>query len=793
VDEPLSSVRAALAGRYAIERELGRGGMATVYLAEDLKHRRAVAVKVLRPDVAASMGSERFLREIHTAARLQHPHILPLLDSGEAGGFLYYVMPHVEGESLRGRLEREPQLSLDDAIRIAREVADALSYAHAHDVVHRDIKPENILFSGRGDVGGGGGHALVTDFGIARAMSAGTGDTLTQAGMSVGTPSYMSPEQASAEPGIDGRSDEYALGCVLYEMLAGHPPFLGSTAQEILARHSLDPVPPLRTIRPQLPEFVERAVGKALAKAPADRFPTAAAFSTALAQPGAPRGRARQATRRAVLVASGVAVLGVGYAVYRSVRPPIDRGASASADAAPSIAVLAFANVGGDSTNEPFSDGIADELTTALGKVEGLTVTARTSAFSFKGKDLEPREIGRRLRVRYLVEGSVRRVENRRRVNAQLIDIESGKELWSDKFDNDALNRDVFAVQDSITRSIVEKLRVKLSVGTRALLATRSTGSPEAHELYLQGRYFFAKRDGASLKRAQDYFEQAIDKDSSYALAYAGLSDAYSHRSVFGYALPRASFPKAKEYALRALALDSTLVEAHTSMAFIALFYDWDWGAAAREFDRALALDPRHPPAHLYHGWYFVATDRMNDAVEEFRAAVRLDPFSNVNNTRLATGLFYAHRYDEALVQARRILELDPGFFQGRMELARPLLELNRCAESLDALAHSPENLASSTRGAVGYTYAKCGRREQALAELEHLRAERRAGRYVSHYAIAMIYAGLRDAGRAFAALDSAFDERAWPMFVLKREPAFDPLRSDPRFAHVLERVGLAR
>src|SRR6267143_433279 len=299
--ELLPRLRAALADRYAIDRELGRGGMATVYLAEDLRHHRQVAVKVLRPELAAALGGSRFLREIEIAARLTHPHILPLHDSGEAGGFLYYVMPFVEGESLRDRLKREPQLHVEEAVRIAREVATALSHAHSQDVVHRDIKPENILLSG--------GEAVVADFGIARAIVAAGAETLTDTGLAVGTPGYMSPEQATGAMQLDGRSDVYSLGCVLYEMLAGHPPFLGTTAQEVLARHSLDAVPPLRTIRPELPEAVEHAVRKALAKSPADRFATATAFIGALTRAGASPSVRKRAARAIGLVAVGASLL----------------------------------------------------------------------------------------------------------------------------------------------------------------------------------------------------------------------------------------------------------------------------------------------------------------------------------------------------------------------------------------------------------------------------------------------------------------------------------------------------
>jgi len=773
-------LKAALADRYAIDRELGHGGTATVYQAQDLKHGRAVAVKVLRPELAAALGAERFLREIEIAARLTHPHILPLHDSGEAGGFLYYVMPFVEGESLRDRLNREPQLPVEEAVRIAREVATALSHAHGHNLVHRDIKPENILLSG--------GEAVVADFGIARAIVAAGADKLTDTGLAVGTPGYMSPEQATGADHLDGRSDVYSLGCVLYEMLVGHPPFLGTTAQEVLARHSLDAVPPLRTIRPELPPALERAVVKALAKSPADRFATATAFIEALTRAGAPPPFARRAARPGVFVAAGVAALVAGYLLLAR------RSATLSSDEPGlSIAVLEFKNVGGDSANRPFSYGMSEELSTALGKVEGLRVLARSGVIRFRGKDVSPQEIGRQLHARYVLDGGVRIGGTRRRVSAQLIDVAKGNEIWSEEYDRDARDRDVFAVQDGITRAIVAALRVHLSGPASAALAKRSTESPEAHDLYLQGRYFFAQRDSASLRKAADYFERAIQKDSSYALAWSGLGDAYSHTGVFGYVPPRAVYAKAKASALRALALDSALAEAHTSLGFITLFYDWDWPTAGRHFDRALALDPRYPDAHLFHGWYFVATNRMDDAISEVQTAVNLDPFSSVNNARLASMLFLARRYDDVLAQSRRVMELDSMFqgHVGRAELARAYLWLGRCPESLAALEGRPGLAVAMWPGLLGYTYARCGRRAQALAELHRLGAEAREGRYVSHYALAMIHAGLGDNEEALAELDSAYVERAWPMFTVRVDPTFDSLRPDPRFSRLLKKVGL--
>jgi len=568
----------------------------------------------------------------------------------------------------------------------------------------------------------------------------------------------------------------------LYEMLAGHPPFLGTTAQEILARHSLDAVPPLRTIRPELPPALERVVLKALAKSPADRFATAAAFSEALTRAGAPPPFARRAARPALSVAAGVAALVAGYAILS--RRPVT---GTSGEPARSIAVLPLVNIGADPNNEPFSDGMSEELMTALAKVEGLRVAARTSAFTFKGKAVDAREIGSKLGVGYVLAGGVRRAGDRMRVSVQLINAETGYHVWSDEYDRDT--RDVFAVQDEIARAIVGALRVRLSGAAGGSLVKRSTGSPEAHDLYLQGRYFFARRDSTSLRKAQDYFEGAIQQDSSYALAWAGLSDAYSHTGVFGYVPPRAVYAKAKAAALRALALDPTLAEAHTSLGFIALFYDWDWPTAGQQFDRALALDPRYPAAHLFHGWYFVATNRLDDAISEVQAAVNLDPFSAVNNARLATMLYFARRYDEALAQSRRVLELD-SVAQGRAgrgDLVRAYLWLGRCAESVAALESGPVIFPFLR----GYTYAKCGRRAQALAELDRLGAEARQGRFVSHLALAIIHAGLGDKERALAELDSAYLERAWGMFTLRVDPTFDGLRADPRFGRLLKKVGL--
>jgi TolB-like protein len=744
--------------------------MAVVHLAVDLRHGRRVSLKVLRPELAAALGAERSLREIRIAAGLQHPNILPLYDSGDAGGILYYVMPYVEGESLRDRLTREGPLPLADAVAIAGEAADALGYAHGHDVVHRDVKPENILLSG--------GHALVADFGIARAIGAAGGDQLTETGIALGTPAYMSPEQALAERPLDGRADIYALGCVLYEMLAGEPPFSGSSAQAVLARHTLDPVPPLRTVRPDLPVHVERATLRALAKTPADRFPTAAAFRGALVAAQTSGGRPRMR-----LVGLGlVALLVLGGAAYLALR------ASASAVPARSVAVLPFRNLSPDPSDEYFSTGMSEELTTALGKVEGLRVAAPTSAAAFRNATVTARQIGRTLGVATLLEGTVRRAGGRLRVGAHLINADSGYDLWSDEYERDV--RDVFAVQDEITRAIVGALRVKLAAA--ASLARHATASPEAHDLYLHGRFFYEKRKEDGLRKALVYFRQAIAQDSGYALAYTGLADTYSFLSTFGFGAPRDLFPQAKAAALRALQLDSMLPEAHTSLGFINLFYDWDWPAADRELRRALALDSTYTPALLYHGWYNVAVGRLDAAVQDLERARSIDPLSLILNTRLATMLHWTRRYEAAVAQLRRTLAIDSSYDLAHAQLAREYVPMGRCEDAAAELRGRSAVFAPYYEvSVVGYAAAVCGRTAEARQLLDAMLGRSGRGVYVSPEAIAIVYAGLGDKEQAFAWLERAFDDRTWSLYLLRVEPMLDGLRADPRFERLAQRVGL--
>jgi TolB-like protein/tRNA A-37 threonylcarbamoyl transferase component Bud32 len=510
-DVTASALAGALRDRYVLERELGRGGMATVYLAHDIKHDRKVALKVLHPKLGIAVGPERFQREIRPAARLQHPHILPLHDSGKTAGQLWYTMPFVHGESLRDRLRRERQLPISNALQITREAADALGYAHSQGIVHRDIKPENILL--------GHGHALVADFGIARALTSAGTEGLTEAGVSVGTPAYMSPEQVNGDESLDGRSDIYSLGCVLFEMVIGEPPFKGRTPAAVIANRLCEPVPSARARGEPVPDAFDAVIRRALSSKPSDRFPTAAAFVEAL---------------------ESITLASTGARGVRPGIPHVERHA---------IAVLPFGNLSADQESDYFSEGMTEELIHALARIPGLRVASRTSAFSVAKRDLDIRRIGEMLGVDAVLEGSVRRVGGRLRISTQLVDARSGYHLWSEMYDRES--QDVFAVQNEIARATAAKLEVSLGSSDPSLVqpATRSLG---AYHSYLRGRYFYNRPSQESLLKATEHFERAIEIDPKYAAAYSGLADSYHVLAVYGVVPPKEAYPRVKRAAQRA-------------------------------------------------------------------------------------------------------------------------------------------------------------------------------------------------------------------------------------------------
>jgi len=768
-------LRIALAGRYALERELGRGGMAVVFLARDPRHDRAVAIKVLRDEIAAALGAERFLREIQIAAKLHHPHILPLYDSGAAADLLYYVMPYVEGESLRQRLDRETQLPLDDALAITRQVASALAYAHSHDVVHRDIKPENILIES--------GEAVVADFGIARAITAAGGDKLTQTGMAIGTPLYMSPEQAGGGA-IDGRSDLYSLACVLYEMLAGHPPFLGGTAQAILARHALDPVPPLRTARRTVSGAVEQALDRALAKSPADRYTTALKFAEALGgsgRSGVPPASGRSRRLSAALgVGLALAVLGAGLALRRPWHHVPPAVVSAPVYAA-SVAVLPFESIGGGPQDEYFSDGMTDEIITQLAQIRDLKVISRTSVVALKGSHLTLSRIADTLGVDHVLEGSARRAGGRVRVNAQLIAAKTDAHLWAKTYERDV--KDIFRVQEEIAADVSRALLASVQ-GLRPLGAGSRTERPAAYDAYLRGTYWRQLRTRDGLLRAMQAFEEALGIDSAYAPAYAGLSSALSLFINFQHPdgpEPVPALARAIVLADRAIALDPGLAEGFTARGFAfingaALSSD----AALRDLARAVALRPNSGEAHAFTANALSDSGRNEDALAEAQTATDLDPLAPGFHIGFSSAALGARRYDVALREARRAAIMVTVPIRLRNE-GLALLLLGR-----------PGDCVALDLGDQHYLRAMClealGRHREAAGIVDSLGAAVRDGRatWPVPEGLGMYYAWLGDVDGSLHWYEAA-TRVVRPGLV--RSGVFDRVRNDARFRAGIERL----
>ena len=792
-----------LGEQYVLERELAIGGMATVYLARDLRHRRSVAVKVLHPELSALLGLERFRKEIELTAALQHPHILPLFDSGkllvpslpgdDAPGrtLLYYVMPYVDGETLRARLAREGRLPIDDAVRFAREVAEVLAYAHSRGVVHRDVKPENILLQN--------GHALVSDFGIALALEHRDTQRYTGPSVMVGTPQYMAPEQVSAGV-IDARADIYALGVVLYELLAGEPPFRGASAHEVCMKVLTAEPKSLLKIRPEVPAHVDAAVRTAIAREPVDRFASASAFADALSAPpadAARRTRRARLVRQFAIALGAIAIAAVTIAITMNtgvMRAMLARRAHASPVATPaeqrSVAVLPFENVGGEPANEYFSDGLTEELIAALSQLRSLRVAARTSSFAFKRDARDVREIARALNVAAVLEGSVRMRGGRIRVTAQLVDAATGLDLWSGTYDERQLAA-VFDIQSDLALRIARALEANLSPSERGRLTRRPTESLEAYTLYLKGRFAWSQRN-EGLTTAIDYFERAIAIDPQYARAYAGLASAYPPLAVHGYVEPREAAVHARDAARRAVALDDSLAEAHTALAAYLHVFEWDWAGAEREYQHAIALDPGEPTGHLWYGYLLETLGRFDEAIAERKRAADLDPLAP--NMGLATVLAKAGHRDTALAAFHDAIARHPGFWQSHESLGELLEAMGNLPEAMRELERAAQ-LAGGTsapRAGLARVLARSGKRAEATRLVAELRAEAaKSGNY--HPLVATAMFALGDTTAAIAWLETAYRQRHPGLVDIGTDEAYDALRQNGQFQDLTRRVGLGR
>ncbi|HEX6314535.1 MAG TPA: protein kinase [Gemmatimonadaceae bacterium] len=781
-----------ISDRYHVSREIGHGGMATVYLARDLRYDRDVAVKVLSPDFAAGMASERFLLEIAVVAKLTHPHIVPLLDSGETDGRLWFVMPMIEGASLRARLDRERQLPVADAVRIAREVASALAYAHEHGVVHRDIKPENVLISGA--------SVAVSDFGLAKVVAAAGGESLTRTGVSVGTTLYMSPEQCTGSDVVDTRTDIYSLGCMLFEMLVGEPPYIGKTAQSILAKHITDPVPRARRLRDTIPPALDDVIAQAMAKIPADRWRDAASFAEALARsvdsggyssvsiaapPAETLPAARPVPRRRIVQGVAAAAL-LALGAFATVRVLTGNGGGGGASR--SIAVLPFTNLSSDADDEYFTDGITDELIGMLSEVDGLRVAARTSSNAFKGRDIDLSEVGSKLRVDAVLTGSVRKHANEVRVLAELVNVADGQPLWSQTFARTVSG--VFALQEELARAIVAAMQ--LNVGDDQRLARRTTADVEAYQLYLKGRYAWNQRTPASLRQASEWFRQAVARDSSFARAWAGIADVHLVQALNFFEPPGPNYAAGKSAALRALALDSTIAEAYASLGTVHFLFDRDWAAADAAYQRSLALDPEYSAGRYFYALFLSGRRRFNEAIAEADRAMAIDPLAPP--IAQATGIVYVQsgRYSEAVAPLRAAIALQPQYYFPHSWLAIALAMTGARSEAI-AEANRAKALAPGytlVQAIAGFVYALAGDRQGALAAIAELERAGRTQTIPLHY-IGRIYDALGDAPRAFDFIRRAAAVHEGQLSQLMTEPRMRSLENNPAFAEFLKQLRL--
>ena len=772
-----------LGERYQIEREIGRGGMARVYLANDVKHARRVAVKVIRPELAASLGRERFLREIGIIARLRHPNIVPLYDSGDADGVLYFVMPYEDGPSLRARLDTGEQLSVAERVSTLRDLARALAYAHEQGVVHRDVKPDNVMLSG--------GAAVVTDFGISKAVSVAQGgaaaSTLTQSGSGIGTPAYMAPEQAVGDPSTDHRADIYSFGCLAYELFAGTPPFHGMPMHQVIAAHVGTKPAPVEGVGREVPAGVAALIGQCLEKDPDARPQSArellarldgdASVSIALIPP---RRLSTQATRS--LVAAVAILLAVGgYLAPRNGTSP----SPAPADAR-TVAVLPLRSLGGDSLQQEIADGLSDEIATALFKVPGIRVVSRRGAANFRGqRNVDPELIGKKLGARFLLLGSLHEANGRLEVLTQLLDARDGSMLWSDRFNR--AQSDLGLVGEEITRAVGDTLRRTLGVPNGAPTASQRAAhaaNPDAYRLYVLAQRALARR-GQSIQASADMFRQAIELDTLYAQAYSGLSLALALSPYFGPISVEAVLAEAVSMAQRALRLDPSLSQPHIALGLVYQgAYQWD--RASQEFSSAVALDGRDVEARVQFGRHLLFRDRPADALPQLLAARREDPASALVSSWVAYCYYVNGQIDSAVVESDHAFQSD-----SNNVTTLSLGSLIRLKAGQHQRAR--EFVKRLQRGGYStfYVLAALGDTAAAMAQLRTL-AGTPGGRGSSNINLAFARLGAHDTAQALTALERATDaHEVWATLNSPRDPIFDPIRASPRFQRLLQRVGL--
>jgi len=829
-DEKSNSMFGRAIGHYSILSQLGAGGMGEVYLAQDTRLGRKVALKLLPSFFTKDeQRLRRFQQEARAASALNHPNIITMFDFGQVDSIHFMATEYVEGHTLRAAL-LGTKMKLVQAIDVAVQVASALAAAHQAGIVHRDIKPENVML--RPD-----GYVKVLDFGLAKLTQTHESGDETEAltlamdtnpGTVMGTASYMSPEQARGQS-TDARTDIFSLGVVLYEMVAGRVPFEGETTSDVIAAILMKQPPPLGRYEPDSPAEIQLIVTKALRKEKDERYQTITELlsdlkelklgldaqartergaSTELRSGSTVRAGSESATTRApqngdvtvrstssaeylvdqikrhrrgaalALAASVIAIAATAYFFYFAAgSKPID-----------SIAVLPFANQNNDPETEYLSDGLTESIINSLTRLPNLRVIARSSVFRYKGRDADPMAAGNELGVRAVLTGRIMQRGENLNISAELMDVRDNKQLWGEQYERKVSG--LLGVQREIAKEISGNLRLKLSGAEQSRVTKRYTENPEAYQLYLKGRYFWNKFTPADHQRAAEYFDQAIAKDPTYALAYTGLADTYAASAVNTWIAPTEGYPKGKAAVKKALELDETLAEAHASLGGITMFYDLDWAAAEREYKRAIELNPNDPIAYELYSYLLSAIGRLDEGIAMAKRALELDPLSVLVSGDTGQAYYYARRYDEAIQQMKSIV--DPNDAGANIILGEIYEQKGMYDEAIAAYQKAIEasERTSAILGLLGHAYAASGRRGEALKILDELK-EMSKQKYVSPYHMAVLYTGLGDKDRAIEQLNKAYEERAGWVINLKVEPLFDTLRSDPRFGDLLRRMSL--
>jgi serine/threonine protein kinase/Tfp pilus assembly protein PilF len=744
------------ANRYDVLEELGRGGMGRVYKVFDKRIREEIALKLLRPDIADDpQVVERFSNELKFARKIVHKNVGRMYDLGEEEGILYITMEFVPGEDLKAFIKRAGQLSIGKTIAIVEQVCEGLVEAHKLGVVHRDLKPQNIMIDKSG-------NAHIMDFGIARSL---TSEGITDVGVIIGTPEYMSPEQVGGED-VDQRSDLYSLGIILYEMVSGRVPFQADSAFVVGMKHKSEKPQAPQTIDPQIPDNLNRMILRCLEKEKRRRFQTAEE------------------------ILSELKTIKESFATTREISGELKTITVPRAQEAEekSIAVLPFVDLSPQKDQEYFCDGLAEELINSLTHISELRVPARSSSFSFKGKDLDIREVGKALNVQTVLEGSVRKAGNRLRITAQLINVADGYHMWSERYDRDM--DDIFAIQDEISLAIVDNLMVKLLKGEKTKIVKRHTENKEAYNLYLEGRYFWNRRHEGDMMKAIECYQMALQKDPLYALPYVGITDVFLVLGLWSFIDPKEAFAKAKDSINKALEIDDSLGEVYSSMGFINVSFEWDWAAAEKNYKRGLELNPKYAYAHGWYAVFLMTQKRFDEAVEQARQAIELEPLSPIMNALQGVILGFGVGAEKGREQLHKALEMEPNLPMGNLWLGQLyLIPPEDYGKAIVHLQKAAQLGMTFALGWLGLALTRMGKKDEAAKMLDQL-DEISKQRYVSPFQKALIFLGLDREDEAYEQLELAYQAREpfLVYFLLDWVPG--PVRSDQRYIAILKKMG---